>query len=94
MDFELSDAELAFQNEVVRFLEENRSPDVMDPKDPLAAFEGRKGALLWVVATDSGRRRAEYRLDSPPVFNGMAAADGRLYIATRDGQVLCMARGK
>jgi alkylation response protein AidB-like acyl-CoA dehydrogenase len=31
LDFELSPAERAFQQEVVRFLEEHRSPEVMDP---------------------------------------------------------------
>jgi alkylation response protein AidB-like acyl-CoA dehydrogenase len=31
MDFELDDAERAFQKEVEQFLEANRSPDVMDP---------------------------------------------------------------
>jgi hypothetical protein len=29
-------------------------------------------------------------LDSPPVFDGMIAAAGRLYIITEDGQILCL----
>jgi len=33
---------------------------------------------------------AEYKLDSPPVFDGMTAANERLYISTRDGRLLCM----
>ena len=65
-------------------------PDVVDPEDPLGAFEGRKGALLWVFSAASGEKLAEYRLASPPVFNGMAAANGRLYLCARDGRVLCM----
>ncbi|MFQ6099148.1 MAG: hypothetical protein ACE5O2_15560, partial [Armatimonadota bacterium] len=65
-------------------------PDVVDPKDPLGAFEGRKGGLLWALSRADGRKLAEYRLDSPPVFNGMAAAGGRLYVCMRDGRVLCM----
>jgi len=32
---------------------------------------------------------AEYKLDSLPVWDGMAAANGRLYLATKSGKVLC-----
>ena len=65
-------------------------PDVLDPNDPLGAFEGRKGGLLWAVSTAEGKRLAAYRLDSPPVFDGLVAAQGRLYLSTRDGRVLCL----
>lgn len=36
---------------------------------------------------------AAYRLGSPPVFDGLIAADGRLFLATMDGQVLCLGAG-
>jgi len=65
-------------------------PDVLDPNDPLAAFEGRKGAVLWAVSAEDGTKLAEYKLDSPPVFDGMTAANGGLYISTTDGRVVCM----
>jgi len=65
-------------------------PDVVDPDDPLGAFEGRKGALLRVFSTVSGEQIAEYELHSPPVFNGMAAARGRLFLTTVDGHLVCM----
>jgi outer membrane protein assembly factor BamB len=65
-------------------------PDVVDPDDPLGAFEGRKGAKLWLVSTSDGTRLAEHELDSPPVFDGMAVADGRVYLSTQDGHVVCM----
>jgi hypothetical protein len=58
-----------------------------------AAFQGRKGGLLWAVSASDGRKLAEYALDAPPAWDGMAAARGRLYIATLDGRVLCMGRG-
>jgi len=67
-------------------------PDVFDTKDPYAAFEGRKGAMLWAVSATDGKKLSEYKLDSPPVFDGMIAANGRLFISTRDGQVLCMGK--
>ena len=67
-------------------------PDVLDPRDPLAAFEGRMGAKLWAVSSIDGRKLAEYKLDSPPVFDGMAAAERRLYVSTRAGQLICMGK--
>ena len=65
------------------------APDVMDPKDPLAALEGRKGGLLRAVSAADGRKLAEYPLAAPPVLDGLIAAQGRLFIATRDGKLTC-----
>ena len=65
-------------------------PDVVDKEDPMAAFEGRKGALLWAVSTADGKKLSETTLNSPPVFDGMAAANRRLYMSTRAGEVLCL----
>jgi outer membrane protein assembly factor BamB len=69
-------------------------PDVADPTDPfvaLAALEGRKGAQLQACSAADGRKLAEYELTSPPVFDGLIAAVGRLYFSTTDGKVKCMA---
>jgi len=57
--------------------------------DQAAALEGAKGGLLWVVSASDGTRQAEYRLEAPPVFCGLATAGGRLYMATTAGTVLC-----
>jgi len=67
-------------------------PDVVDPKDPLGAFEGRKGGLLYAVDAASGEKLAEHTLSSPPVFNGAAAAGGRLYLAEEDGSITCFGK--
>jgi len=56
-----------------------------------AALDGSKGALLWVAKAADGEKLAQYLLDSLPVFDGMAAARGRLYLATTDGKVRCFA---
>jgi hypothetical protein len=37
---------------------------------------------------------ATYPLDSPPIFDGMAAAYGRLYVSMTDGSLVCMAEQK
>ena len=67
-------------------------PDVVDPEDPLGAFEGRKGGLLYVLDSGSGDKLAEHTLPFPPVFNGTAAANGRLYVAEEDGSVTCFGK--
>ncbi len=60
-----------------------------DPEESLAAWQGKKGAWLWAVSTKQGEKLAECKLDTPPVFDGMAAANRRLYLTTMDGNVLC-----
>jgi outer membrane protein assembly factor BamB len=57
----------------------------------LAAFEGKKGGQLWIHNAATGKKLAEHKLASPPVFNGIAAAKGRLYLTTAGGDVICMA---
>ena len=54
-----------------------------------AALDGAEGAVLWAVSTD-GEKLAELTLPSVPVFDGMAAAGGRLYVAMVDGTVRCL----
>ena len=65
-------------------------PDVVDDADPCAAPEGRKGGVLWAFSKADGKLLAKSELKSPPVFDGLIAADGRLYLATVDGAVRCM----
>jgi len=61
----------------------------VDPKDPLGTYEGRKGGILRIVSAATGEKINEYALEVPPVFNGLAAAGGRLYWSTTDGKVVC-----
>jgi len=55
-----------------------------------AAWRGKAGALLWVVATEDGKKLAECKLDGLPIFDGMSVAGRRLYLATQDGRLLCL----
>jgi len=57
------------------------------------ALAGKQGGLLWAVAKADGKRLAEHKLKSPPIFDGMAAA-GRLYVSMMDGSVLCFGNSK
>ena len=69
-------------------------PRRIGPRDPHAAYEGREGGLLWTVSPTDGKKLAQYELASPPVWDGLAAANGRLYVATCDGRVRCMGQGE
>jgi outer membrane protein assembly factor BamB len=55
-----------------------------------AALKGKSGAMLHAVAAQTGKVLAEYRLDSPPVFDGLIAAGGKLYMTTVDGRLECL----
>ncbi|MEA3366864.1 MAG: PQQ-binding-like beta-propeller repeat protein, partial [Planctomycetota bacterium] len=70
------------------------TPDVICAEDPWAAYEGRKGGRLLVVSADDGTVQGDMRLAAPPVLDGLAAARGRLYLATIDGCVLCLGQTK
>jgi hypothetical protein len=64
-------------------------PDKVVAGDPFAAFEGRAGAMLQVFSVEDGSLVKSRELPSPPAFDGMSAAGGRLYLSTRDGKVIC-----
>ncbi len=54
-----------------------------------AALKGDKGALLHVVSAEDGRKLHELELDSCPVFDGLAAAEGKLFASMMDGSLVC-----
>jgi hypothetical protein len=53
------------------------------------ANKGQLGAKLMIVSAIDGKRQAQYDLDSPPCWDAMAVADGKVLISTEDGKVLC-----
>jgi hypothetical protein len=67
------------------------TPDVVPKEDPYAAIDGRRGARLWAVSATDGRKLNELPLDAEPVFDGLIAAGGRLYVSLGNGQVHCLA---
>lgn len=50
-----------------------------------ALFAGADGSVLWAVSAEDGSKRDEIKLDVLPVFDGMIAAGGRIYMSTIDG---------
>ena len=67
-----------------------RSMDEQDLTAVGEAYAGKRGGLLWAVSTKDGAKLAEYRLESPPVFDGLITAGNRLYLATMDGRIVCL----
>ena len=66
-----------------------RSPKTLAAQ--AAAFEGKRGGSIWAVSAGNGKTLNKIALPSPPVWDGLAASAGRLYIATMDGKVSCYA---
>ncbi len=58
-------------------------------REQTTALDGKKGASLHVVSASDGKKLAEYKLETVPVFDGMAVADGRLYLSMKNGRVQC-----
>jgi len=55
-----------------------------------AIWSDTEGGFLRAVNAVTGETVLEYDLDSHPVWDGMAAARGSLYISTVDGGIICM----
>jgi hypothetical protein len=61
----------------------------LDPENPRP-----RPTFLWALSTADGKTLATYPLDAEPVFDGMAAAYGRLYLPLQDGTVRCLGAGE
>ena len=58
-------------------------------EDAVAGFRGAKGIHLWTVSAADGKKRSQHKLAAMPVFDGLSAAGGRLFISLRNGTVEC-----
>ena len=55
-----------------------------------ALLDGSEGSVLRAVSAKTGETLAEIKLDALPVWDGMAAARGKVYLTTKDGKVRCL----
>jgi len=60
------------------------TPDATD------RWQGRHGGILCALSREDGSKLAEVKLKAQPVFDGMAIAGDKLYMALQDGTVLCL----
>ena len=56
-----------------------------------AWFKGKHGGIMQVFAKKDGKKLTEKKLPYLPVFDGLVAANGRLYMVTECGSILCYA---
>jgi len=57
--------------------------------DPHAPYEGRGKGVIRIVSAADGKLVGEVKTDAPVVWDGMAAANGKLLISTVGGKVHC-----
>ena len=66
------------------------TPAVRDAvEEQAAALDGKRGGILFAVSKTGGKIKDRRELESPPVFDGLIAANGRLYLALENGSVQC-----
>ncbi|MHC4251494.1 MAG: outer membrane protein assembly factor BamB family protein, partial [Planctomycetota bacterium] len=63
--------------------------DLVEEDDPWGHVQGRRGGMLAVHARSDGRRLSETALDNAPVFDGLSASRGNVFLVTEAGVVLC-----
>jgi hypothetical protein len=79
---DLMDEEYTFD----RIMEGDKSVNaVLKQQD--AALAGETGGKLLAVSKTSGEQRNEVQLDALPVWDGMAVANGSLYVSDKDGKI-------
>jgi len=83
----LINEEYAFERMAAKDKEIQRDLEEQD-----ASLNGQRGAKLWFMNVDTGEQAGSADLDSPPVWDGMVVARGRLYVATVDGRVKCFGK--
>ncbi len=70
------------------------TPVQFPPDEPVAEYEAaynnQRGGVLWAASALDGRKLASQELDAAPVWDGMAAAGGKLFVSLADGSVLCL----
>jgi hypothetical protein len=64
------------------------APEDAGTQEP--SFDENSLAALMAFSTEDGRDLARISIDAQPVFDGLALAYGKVYMATVDGQILCL----
>lgn len=53
------------------------------------ALDGKKGIMLRLYSKTGGSMLAEYNLSAMPVFDGMSVANGKIFVALKNGTLEC-----
>ena len=82
-------------------------PDVVDEEDAFFSIDdketlkmlkeqsellkGKEGGYLWTVSAKDGKKLSSIKIDSLPTWDGLIAADGKLFMTTMKGELICYA---
>ncbi len=82
-------------------IDEEQTFQQLSEKDPAVqellarqddAIEGKQGGLLIAIDGLTGKEVTRVKMDSLPVWDGMASANGALFISTLDGKLICLGK--
>lgn len=70
-----------------------KDPAILEElKEQNEALEGKRGAKMWAVNVETGEQSEGLELTSPPVWDGITVAHGRVYVSTVDGRLQCFGK--
>lgn len=70
-----------------------RDPEILkELAEQDAALNGERGAKMWAVNVETGEQSAGLEITSPPVWDGITVARGRIYVSTVDGRLQCFGK--
>ena len=64
-----------------------------DLKKQADIWRGKGGGLLHAVSKKDRTLLGKYKLDAIPVFDGMIATDGKLFLSLTNGRLVCLGAG-
>jgi hypothetical protein len=62
---------------------------IANEEEALAALAGKRGIYLRVISAGDGVQRFQTELTGLPVFDGISAASGEVFVALQDGTIEC-----
>jgi hypothetical protein len=63
-----------------------------NPDEAIKAFQSDKDACIRVISKSDGKITSEVKLEVAPVFDGMSAAGGNLFVSLKNGKVICFGK--
>jgi outer membrane protein assembly factor BamB len=68
------------------------TPETREKQEKLGeSLRGRLGASLLAVSAETGEPLSRIPLQAPPVWDGLAAAAGKIFLVDEDGEITCFA---
>ncbi|MFH0938694.1 MAG: PQQ-binding-like beta-propeller repeat protein [Planctomycetota bacterium] len=64
----------------------------LPPEQFWPPLEGKKGGDLYALSKTDGKLLHKQKIEYMPIFDGMAVANGRLYISVEGGKLLCFGK--